>query len=135
MAFILVKTSDYVSVNQIGLLHLFTMPLWAFMLIGILLMDLIGAWFIHFLEHKVQWMWRFHLVHHTDQQIDTTSANRHHPGESVFRFVFTTLAVIPVSYTHLDVYKRQERNTSRNEQGTRRILNKIRTSNKVVCYR
>ena len=94
MAFILVKTSDYVSVNQIGLLHLFTMPLWAFMLIGILLMDLIGDWFIHFLEHKVQWMWRFHLVHHTDQQIDTTSANRHHPGESVFRFVFTTLAVI-----------------------------------------
>ncbi len=94
MAFILVKTSDYVSVNQIGLLHLFNMPLWAFMVTGILLMDLIGAWFIHYLEHKVQWMWRFHLVHHTDQQIDTTSANRHHPGESVFRFVFTTLAVI-----------------------------------------
>ncbi len=94
MAFILVKTSDYVTANQIGLLHLFTMPLWTFMVIGILLMDLIGAWFIHYLEHKVQWMWRFHLVHHTDQQIDTTSANRHHPGESVFRFVFTTLAVI-----------------------------------------
>jgi sterol desaturase/sphingolipid hydroxylase (fatty acid hydroxylase superfamily) len=94
MAFILVKTSDYVSVNQIGLLHVFNMPLWAFMIIGILLMDLIGAWFIHYLEHKVQWMWRFHLVHHTDQQIDTTSANRHHPGESVFRFVFTTMAVI-----------------------------------------
>ena len=29
----------------------------------------------------------------------------------------------------------KERNTSRNEQGTRRILNKIRTGNKVVCYR
>lgn len=29
----------------------------------------------------------------------------------------------------------KERNTSRNEQGTRRILNKIRMGNKVVCYR
>lgn len=29
----------------------------------------------------------------------------------------------------------RERNTSRNEQGTRRILNKIRMGNKVVCYR
>ena len=41
-------------------------------------------------------MWRFHLVHHTDTNVDTTSANRHHPGESVFRFVFTTIGVILV---------------------------------------
>jgi len=94
MAFILVKTSDYVTINKIGLLHLFKMPIWVFMILGILLMDLIGAWFIHWLEHKVKWMWKFHLIHHTDQQIDTTSANRHHPGESVFRFVFTIMAVI-----------------------------------------
>jgi sterol desaturase/sphingolipid hydroxylase (fatty acid hydroxylase superfamily) len=94
MAFILVKTSDYVTSHKIGLLHVLDLPILAFMILGILLMDLIGAWFIHWLEHKVKWMWKFHLIHHTDQQIDTTSANRHHPGESVFRFVFTTLAVI-----------------------------------------
>ncbi len=94
MAFILVKTSDYVTLHKIGLLHLLHLPLWGFMILGILLMDLIGAWFIHWIEHKVKWMWKFHLIHHTDQQIDTTSANRHHPGESVFRFVFTTMAVI-----------------------------------------
>jgi len=94
MAFILVKTSDYVTINKIGFLHLIEMPIWVFMILGILLMDLIGAWFIHWLEHKVKWMWKFHLIHHTDQQIDTTSANRHHPGESVFRFVFTIMAVI-----------------------------------------
>lgn len=39
-------------------------------------------------------MWRFHLIHHTDQNVDTTTANRHHPGESVFRFVFTTAGVL-----------------------------------------
>ncbi len=94
MAFILVKTSDYVTSHKIGLLHVLDLPIWLFMILGILLMDLIGAWFIHWLEHKVKWMWKFHLIHHTDQQIDTTSANRHHPGESVFRFVFTTMAVI-----------------------------------------
>jgi len=36
------------------------------------------------------------LIHHTDTWIDTTSANRHHPGESVIRFVFTTLGVLIV---------------------------------------
>lgn len=94
MAFILVKTSDWVVANNVGLIQWLEMPLWAFMVAGILLMDLIGAYFIHWVEHKVKWMWMFHLVHHSDQQIDTTSANRHHPGESVFRFVFTTLAVL-----------------------------------------
>ena len=38
-------------------------------------------------------MWRFHLIHHSDTHIDTTSANRHHPGESVFRLFFTVIAV------------------------------------------
>lgn len=94
MAFILVKSSQWVSTNQWGILHLFPMPLWLFLLLGILLMDLIGAYAIHYTQHKVKWMWRFHMVHHTDQFLDTTSGNRHHPGESVFRFVFTTLAVV-----------------------------------------
>lgn len=94
LAFLLVRTADAVTTHKVGLLHLTYMPDWVFLISGILLMDLIGAYLIHYLEHKIQWMWRFHLVHHTDQNIDTTSANRHHPGESVFRFVFTMLAVI-----------------------------------------
>jgi sterol desaturase/sphingolipid hydroxylase (fatty acid hydroxylase superfamily) len=36
------------------------------------------------------------LVHHTDTWVDTTTANRHHPGESVIRFVFTLIGVIIV---------------------------------------
>ena len=56
-------------------------------------MDLIGAWLVHFIEHKVKFLWQFHVIHHTDQHVDTTTANRHHPGESVIRFLFTTAAV------------------------------------------
>jgi sterol desaturase/sphingolipid hydroxylase (fatty acid hydroxylase superfamily) len=94
LAFILLKASDYVTAHNFGLLNLTTMPLWLFLLSGLLLMDLIGAYTVHFVEHKVKWMWKFHLIHHADLYVDTTTANRHHPGESVFRFVFTTLAVI-----------------------------------------
>ena len=59
-------------------------------------MDLIGAYLVHLIEHKVKILWRFHLIHHTDTWIDTTSANRHHPGESIIRFVFTALGVLIV---------------------------------------
>lgn len=95
MAFILVMASDWAVANQIGVLQwLPAMPLWAEMILGLLLLDLIGAYFIHWLEHRVKWMWQFHLIHHTDTNVDTTTANRHHPGESVFRFVFTSIGAV-----------------------------------------
>ena len=95
MAFILLMTAEFASDNQFGLLSLLTeAPLWIYTLTGLLLMDLIGAYLAHFTEHKIKLLWRFHLIHHTDTWIDTTSANRHHPGESVIRFIFTTLGVL-----------------------------------------
>lgn len=97
MAFLLVRASEWTAAAQFGLLHwLPPMPLWVSMLVGLLLLDLVGAYFVHWAEHRVRWMWRFHLVHHTDPNVDTTTANRHHPGESVFRFVFTTLGAVLV---------------------------------------
>ncbi len=95
MAFILVKSSDWTITNNFGILQLLPqMPIWLYTISGLLLLDLIGAWFVHWTEHRVKWMWRFHLIHHTDRHVDTTSANRHHPGESVFRFIFTTMGVV-----------------------------------------
>jgi len=95
MAFILVKSCEWAEAQQFGLLHwLPEMPLWLYVITGLLLLDLIGAYFVHWAEHKVRWMWRFHLIHHTDPNVDTTTANRHHPGESIFRFVFTTAGVV-----------------------------------------
>jgi sterol desaturase/sphingolipid hydroxylase (fatty acid hydroxylase superfamily) len=93
-ALVIVKSSDWAVAHQFGLLQLVEMPVWVFMIGGLLLLDLIGAWFIHFIEHKFKWMWKFHMVHHADTHVDTTTANRHHPGESVFRAVFTTIGVL-----------------------------------------
>lgn len=97
LAFILLKSADWTIANHFGILQwLPQMPLWLYTLVGLLLLDLIGAYLVHLVEHKTKLLWRFHLIHHTDTWIDTTSANRHHPGESVIRFVFTTLGVLIV---------------------------------------
>lgn len=97
LAFILLKTSDWAIANNFGVLQwLLQMSLWLYALIGLLLLDLIGAYLVHLIEHKVKFLWRFHLIHHTDTWVDTTSGNRHHPGESVIRFAFTTLGVLIV---------------------------------------
>lgn len=97
LAFILLKAADWSVKNNFGLLNwLPEMNKWLFVIIGLLLLDLIGAYLAHLVEHKVKFLWRFHLIHHTDTWIDTTSANRHHPGESVIRFIFTTVGVLLV---------------------------------------
>ncbi|MFN3939808.1 MAG: sterol desaturase family protein [Chitinophagales bacterium] len=93
-AYLIVIAADYFSGNKTGLLYLFDMPLWLYTLAGLMILDAIGAYLIHWIQHKVKWMWKFHIVHHSDMHIDTTTANRHHPVESIFRAVFTLVAVI-----------------------------------------
>lgn len=58
------------------------------------MLDLIGAYLPHYIQHKVKFLWRIHLVHHSDHNVDTTTANRHHPLESIIRFAFTLLGVL-----------------------------------------
>lgn len=94
LAFLMVKASFFVSENQFGIFYLLDIPLWAHVIMGVLLLDFIGAYFIHWLEHHVKWMWKFHVIHHTDTTVDVTTGLRHHPGESVFRAIFTTLAIL-----------------------------------------
>lgn len=96
MAFILVASTLWVTEHNFGLIHWLSAPLWAQVIFGLMVMDFIGAYAAHWVQHNVKWMWKFHLIHHTDQHLDTTSANRHHPGESVIRFAFTVLAVFVV---------------------------------------
>jgi sterol desaturase/sphingolipid hydroxylase (fatty acid hydroxylase superfamily) len=84
-------------------------------LIGLLLLDLIGA-ISYLVEHKTKFLWRFHLIHHTDTWDDTTRLNRHHP-EKVIRFTlqlwsvncgksyvdgisYQTLSVIATQFNH-----------------------------------
>jgi len=95
-AWLLLQASRFTVDNQFGILYLVELPLWAHIVLGVLLMDLIGAYFIHWTEHKVKWMWQFHLVHHSDTKVDVTTGLRHHPGETVFRIGFTIMAVLVI---------------------------------------
>lgn len=96
-AFLLLSSADWVINNDFGILNLLPeMPLWLYVVLGVLLMDFFGAYLPHFIEHKVKPLWMIHLVHHTDHKVDTTTANRHHPLESVIRFIFTLFGVFVI---------------------------------------
>lgn len=93
---LLLASSNWAVDSGFGVLQWVSLPLWAQAVIGVMLLDFFGAYLVHWVEHKVRFMWKFHLVHHSDTTVDVTTGLRHHPGEAVFRMVFTIFGVIVV---------------------------------------
>ena len=63
-----------------GLLPRLRLPLWAETALAVVLLDYtLYVW--HVLVHKVPWLWRLHLVHHADLDMDASTALRFHFAE------------------------------------------------------
>ena len=63
-----------------GLLHLLSLPSFVAPLVGFLLLDYFYYWW-HVATHRAPFLWRFHSVHHTDLEMDVSTAARFHWGE------------------------------------------------------
>lgn len=68
---------------------------WWGVLLLIVLLDF-ATWVAHLLLHKIPFLWRLHLVHHTDRLVDVTTSFRQHPGEGLWRFVVISSVAIPL---------------------------------------
>jgi sterol desaturase/sphingolipid hydroxylase (fatty acid hydroxylase superfamily) len=66
--------------DRIGVLQLVQWPRWFETLLAILLLDY-TLWWWHWANHRIAFFWRFHLVHHIDRDLDTSTALRFHFGE------------------------------------------------------
>ncbi|MBN2484043.1 MAG: sterol desaturase family protein [Candidatus Omnitrophica bacterium] len=72
---------------------------------GFLLFDLwMYTW--HRMNHRIHLLWRFHRVHHTDTDMDATTAIRFHPGEIFFSHIanFFILFLIGIASRPLGWY-------------------------------
>jgi len=75
-----INSALHVSANHLGILNAFSLPFWQKVFLSVIFMDLIFyAW--HLLNHKVPLLWRFHRVHHSDLNMDVSTASRFHIGE------------------------------------------------------
>ena len=80
--------------QKFGLLHLLDFPLLIETGIALLLFD--GWMYLwHRANHEIPFLWRFHRMHHSDREIDVTSATRFHIGELILSSVLR-LGVIPL---------------------------------------
>lgn len=72
--------ASWIERHHIGLLKMVRWPRWIETAIAIVLLDY-TLWWWHWASHRVPFFWRFHLVHHVDRDLDTTTALRFHFGE------------------------------------------------------
>ncbi|MBV8519080.1 MAG: sterol desaturase family protein [Acidobacteria bacterium] len=69
-----------VTRDRLGLLHRLPLPRSVRTLLGVLLLDY-TLWWWHRANHELPPLWRFHLVHHVDRDLDASTAIRFHFGE------------------------------------------------------
>ena len=94
IAVAIVLVSDWCKAAGFGLVYWTNAGVVGAILISFLLLDFFGGWLVHITEHKLPLLWRFHMVHHADNNVDVTTGLRHHPIESVIRGVFFMAAIV-----------------------------------------
>ncbi|MEO8713053.1 MAG: sterol desaturase family protein [Parafilimonas sp.] len=83
-----------------GLNFLFVLPTWLENIIAFILLDYIIYWW-HIIMHRMPLMWRFHIVHHTDIDMDVTTAFRFHFGELIGSVIFRGAMVLLIGASPL----------------------------------
>ncbi|KTD35199.1 sterol desaturase family protein [Legionella israelensis] len=78
---------DLTQIYRFGLLPLLPLNSFLIFVSGFLLMDL-SFYYWHRLNHKIPLLWRFHNVHHVDQDLDVTTSMRFHFVEIAYSSLF-----------------------------------------------
>jgi len=78
-----------------GLLNILAFDGWTAGLVAIILFDL-TIYLQHLLFHHVKPLWRLHMVHHTDLDIDVTTGARFHPIEIVLSMGIKMAVVVVI---------------------------------------
>ncbi len=121
LAVLIVMLSDWCSLKQFGVVYWSNAGIAGTVLISFVVLDFFGGWLVHVVEHKIPLLWRFHVIHHADNNVDVTTGLRHHPGESLLRglfffigillsgapmyavMIFQTILVVSTAFTHANI--------------------------------
>jgi len=121
LAILIIELSDWCKAENFGFVYWVNAGIGGTILISFLTLDFFGGWLVHITEHKVPMLWRFHVVHHADNNVDVTTGLRHHPIESVLRgvfffmgifvsgapmyavMIFQTILVLSTAFTHANI--------------------------------
>jgi sterol desaturase/sphingolipid hydroxylase (fatty acid hydroxylase superfamily) len=98
----IITTAVYAQTHKMGILNMLEAPSWIKILITVVFMDfMLYVW--HLLNHIMPLLWRFHRVHHSDLNMDVSSATRFHIGELAISAVIKICIIFFLCPSYLGV--------------------------------
>jgi sterol desaturase/sphingolipid hydroxylase (fatty acid hydroxylase superfamily) len=69
--------------------------------VELLLLSDLGIYVAHRTVHSVPWLWRFHAVHHSSEQLDWLATYRVHPVDQIFTITVVAVPAIVLGFSSL----------------------------------
>jgi sterol desaturase/sphingolipid hydroxylase (fatty acid hydroxylase superfamily) len=94
------RMSEAVVRRRWGLVQRLRLPVWIETILALALLDYtLYAW--HVLTHRVPFLWRFHLPHHADVDLDASTGLRFHFGEIVLGAPYRAAQILLIGVSPL----------------------------------
>ena len=87
------ETLASIGINNLVAFKVMSWPVWAHLLIGFVVRDFV-QWWVHRLLHRSEFLWEFHKVHHSVEQMGFAAHLRYHWMEPI---VYKALLYIPIA--------------------------------------
>ncbi len=94
--------AEWATRAGVGLLNALDAPLWLGIAAAVAVLDLV-SYFWHRANHQLQFLWRFHRVHHADADFHVSTALRFHPGELLLSLPVRLAAIVALGAPALGV--------------------------------
>ena len=86
------RLGDQRAGSRLGIVQSHALPEWFEVAVSVVLFDL-ALYGQHWGFHRVPWLWRLHLVHHVDLDLDATTGVRFHTVETLLSFAWKAVVI------------------------------------------
>jgi sterol desaturase/sphingolipid hydroxylase (fatty acid hydroxylase superfamily) len=78
------------------------LPYWVQILAVLLLADL-GFYWTHRMFHAIPWLWRFHEIHHSIEELDWLAGTRVHPVDQILTKGVSLIPIVALGFSELAI--------------------------------
>ena len=100
---LLVPVAKWAEQHDVGLVRWLNIPKPWSVIVAIILLDY-TLWWWHWASHVMPVLWRFHLVHHVDLDLDSSTALRFHFGELTLSIFYRALQIVVIGASPFSVW-------------------------------
>ena len=91
---------NILGINLKELNPMYSWPMWSVLIVGFIVRDFV-QWWTHRLLHRVDFLWKFHKVHHSVEQMGFAAHLRYHWMETI---VYRTIEFLPLALLGIGLY-------------------------------